>query len=374
MDIKLAENIKRMRKERHLTQEQLAEVLGVTIGAIHKWERGLSIPDIMFIMELADFETSTDVLLGYEWQRNTVEASLSRIQALSVDKNYGEAELEAEKLLKKYPNNFDIVYQSGRMYQAMGADTGDKGAGQRAVTLLEHACALISQNTDNSITEVSIRTQIARVHLQLGNIQTALDVLKRYNVCGVNDAFIGMILADYIHDIDEAGKYLGMAVASAIANLNYAMVGYINVFFQKGNYDASLDCVQWLRNMLRGIQCEEELTCFDKYDCVLMETIAEIYCFKNEFDSARKYLRAALEKARKYDMSAPESIQRIKIYDDMGIDYQPAYDSFGGTALECLQIKMQFEDRMTDDDNSEPPYLRKLWEEEFGEVFSDEKL
>lgn len=311
-----------MRKEQHLTQKQLAEVLGVTVGAIHKWETGLSTPDITFIMELADFfETSTDVLLGYEWQRNNVESSLSRIKTLSVDKNYEEAELEAEKLLKKYPNNFDIVYQSGLMYQGKGVDTGDKGANRRAVTLLEHACALISQNTDNSITEVSIRTQIARAHLQLGNIRIALEILKKYNVCGVNDAFIGMILADYIHDIDEAGKYLGMAVASVIANLDYAMVGYINVFFQKGNHDASLDCVQWLRNMLRGIQREDELTYFDKYDCVLMETVAEIYCFKNDFDSAREYLRAALEKTRRYDMAASEDIQGVRIYDDMGIDY-----------------------------------------------------
>ena len=37
----LAENIRKFRKERGLTQEQLAEVFDMTIGAVHKWEAGL---------------------------------------------------------------------------------------------------------------------------------------------------------------------------------------------------------------------------------------------------------------------------------------------------------------------------------------------
>lgn len=64
--IRLAENIRSLRKERSLTQEQLAEVLGVTIGAVYKWEAKMSLPELPLIMEMADFfDTSVDVLLGY---------------------------------------------------------------------------------------------------------------------------------------------------------------------------------------------------------------------------------------------------------------------------------------------------------------------
>ncbi|MBR3016387.1 MAG: helix-turn-helix transcriptional regulator [Clostridia bacterium] len=43
MKMMLAENIRTFRKERSLTQEQLAEALGVTAGAVYKWEAKLSI-------------------------------------------------------------------------------------------------------------------------------------------------------------------------------------------------------------------------------------------------------------------------------------------------------------------------------------------
>lgn len=48
MTIQLAQNIRTFRKQRALTQEQLAEVLGVTVGAVYKWEAGLSLPELKF--------------------------------------------------------------------------------------------------------------------------------------------------------------------------------------------------------------------------------------------------------------------------------------------------------------------------------------
>ena len=55
MTLTLAENIRVQRRQRGLTQEQLAEALGVTTGAVHKWEAGASTPELSMIVELADF-------------------------------------------------------------------------------------------------------------------------------------------------------------------------------------------------------------------------------------------------------------------------------------------------------------------------------
>lgn len=43
MKVTLSENIKRFRKERKMTQEQLAEAMGVSVSAVHKWESGGSL-------------------------------------------------------------------------------------------------------------------------------------------------------------------------------------------------------------------------------------------------------------------------------------------------------------------------------------------
>nr|WP_288977662.1 helix-turn-helix domain-containing protein [uncultured Blautia sp.] len=54
-----------LRKLKGLTQAQLAEKLGISAQAVSKWESGLSCPDIMMLVPLADiFNVSTDMLLG----------------------------------------------------------------------------------------------------------------------------------------------------------------------------------------------------------------------------------------------------------------------------------------------------------------------
>lgn len=62
----LARNIYRYRKEKGMTQEQLAQKLGLTFQAISRWETGKTTPDISYLPKLSqEFEISVDKLLGY---------------------------------------------------------------------------------------------------------------------------------------------------------------------------------------------------------------------------------------------------------------------------------------------------------------------
>ena len=57
--------IRRLRKERNLTQEELAEQLNITSQAVSRWENGTGMPDISQIVPLSNvFGVTTDVLFG----------------------------------------------------------------------------------------------------------------------------------------------------------------------------------------------------------------------------------------------------------------------------------------------------------------------
>ena len=49
----LGENITKFRKQKRMTQQMLADSLGVTFAAVSKWERGVATPDLDLIISMA---------------------------------------------------------------------------------------------------------------------------------------------------------------------------------------------------------------------------------------------------------------------------------------------------------------------------------
>lgn len=64
--MKINEIIKKRRQELNLTQEKVAEYLGVSTPAVNKWEKGVSYPDITILPALARLlETDLNTLLSF---------------------------------------------------------------------------------------------------------------------------------------------------------------------------------------------------------------------------------------------------------------------------------------------------------------------
>ena len=60
-----SDNLKRIRKEKEFSQEQLAVKLNVVRQTVSKWEKGLSVPDADLLMKLAEvLDVTVDDLLG----------------------------------------------------------------------------------------------------------------------------------------------------------------------------------------------------------------------------------------------------------------------------------------------------------------------
>lgn len=112
MNIKIGENIKRLRLEKGITQEQLSEILGVSTVAVSKWERGENLPDISLLPKLAYyFGTTTDELLSYD--ACAVELDIQRF----VDEHTKQAGLGhwdmcrelSKKAIADFPNDFRVM-------------------------------------------------------------------------------------------------------------------------------------------------------------------------------------------------------------------------------------------------------------------------
>ena len=92
MKLSLSTNISKLRKERYMTQEQLAEALGVTFASVSKWERGVATPELNLIAKMADlFGVSLDAMVGFEVRNGSIIALEERIHDLQRQKKYDEA-------------------------------------------------------------------------------------------------------------------------------------------------------------------------------------------------------------------------------------------------------------------------------------------
>ncbi len=70
MTITIGTNIKRLRSENGITQEQLAEAMNISCAAVSKWERGETYPDITMLQPLAFyFGVTLDELMGYDKEK-----------------------------------------------------------------------------------------------------------------------------------------------------------------------------------------------------------------------------------------------------------------------------------------------------------------
>ncbi len=111
MNIYFSENIRRLRKERELTQETLADFLGISFQAVSKWESSESYPDIELLPVIADFfGVTTDYLLGIDKAKSEEEilAYIDRYDNGRYNSSEGALSFMKEAFIK-YPSDFRIL-------------------------------------------------------------------------------------------------------------------------------------------------------------------------------------------------------------------------------------------------------------------------
>ena len=99
---KIGEFLRTLRKEKGLTQEQLAEKFGVSGRTVSRWETGSNMPDISIISEIADFyEIDVRELIDGERRSKEVPKETSVSEEETVSKIIEYADGESTNLSRK---------------------------------------------------------------------------------------------------------------------------------------------------------------------------------------------------------------------------------------------------------------------------------
>lgn len=356
MKINISENIRTMRKGCKLTQEQLAEALGVTVGAVSKWESAMSVPDISTIIGLAEFfGTSVDVLLGYESPRGGVEKTKEALRAMRQKKQFSDGMREAEKALKKYPNLFDIVYECAMLYAVGGRERKSTKECHRAIELYEQALELMSQNTNPNIGDIGIRREIASLHIAMGEAEKGISILRQSNIRGINDALIGYALASVSRKPEEALPFLSRAMIDIVFNqMQELSIGFSNAYLEMGKTEEAAYATEWYAQILQGVRLPGEPSFLDKLEAICLCRVVTLNMKQGNREKALQALRRAVMLARRFDEDPQYIISGMRFFHGSGTE--TAYDDFGTSTLEGLYQQLT-------ENPATRTQMQSLWEE-----------
>lgn len=179
--LNLSDNMIRLRHQRKLTQEALADFLGVTKASVSKWEKGINTPDLLLLPQLAAFfDVTVDELIGYEAQLSSEQIRRRYIQ-LSKDFAeipFADAIEKVRALAHQYFACYPFLLQLCILYwnHYMLAETEE----ERSQLLLEAVgwCDRILENCNDVGVCSDALVLKAGLHLQLGKAAEAIEALE----------------------------------------------------------------------------------------------------------------------------------------------------------------------------------------------------
>lgn len=213
-NISIGAIIAKKRKEKGVTQEELAEYLGISKPAVSKWESGQSYPDILLLPLLAAyFSMSVDELLGYEAQmtRGDVKKLYLRLSDAFAREPFDKVHAEC----MEYVHNFyscwnllfsmaqllvnhvalagspermnDILQQAAGLFQRVEQESGDTALSSQALAMRAY-CSLAMQKPADAIdlldgveeSLLSTDMLLAKAYTMKGDIPKARSLLQSF--------------------------------------------------------------------------------------------------------------------------------------------------------------------------------------------------
>ncbi|HWI47763.1 MAG TPA: helix-turn-helix transcriptional regulator [Rummeliibacillus sp.] len=177
-DLQFANTISALRKQKGITQDQVAAYVGVSKAAVSKWETGLSYPDILLLPKLATyFNLSIDELLGYKPQmtKEDIQKLYVELSQEFATKPFDEVYIRIQTIIDEYYACFPLLMQMTVLllnYQPMA---GEKQ--QDVINKAIELCHRIEENSEDLRLVRQAGSLEAHCQLVLKNPERVLELL-----------------------------------------------------------------------------------------------------------------------------------------------------------------------------------------------------
>ena len=172
--MQIGKNLKALRCAKGLTQEEAAEVFGVSPQAVSRWENDTAYPDITLLPGLAMFyETTVDEIVGMDGIRReeTLRGIHGEILRLVANGQIREAVALNKEALKTYPNNSGLLLSLGETL----AHQDDEASVGEAISVIERGL----QNSESSMkAKGTAAANLLFLYLKAGRIEQAKALVK----------------------------------------------------------------------------------------------------------------------------------------------------------------------------------------------------
>ena len=235
MKINIGENLKKMRLSKDLTQEQLAEVFGVSPQAISRWENNTAYPDITILPGIAIFyETTIDSIIGMDDIRKTesINKIHNDVHILMRENKVDETITMLRNALKLYPNSF--LGELAETLAVKGTQNNDVTIMKEAVTLYERC---INSNKISMKGKSTTTVHMIFLNLKLGMIDKANELVNSLpHFWESREVLIPEVYCgdEYVEELKKSIIKALVFFCGKIQNLQSRKYGEIPSYFQLG--------------------------------------------------------------------------------------------------------------------------------------------
>lgn len=180
MEMPTGKTIQTLRRQKGLTQEQLAEAVGVTAAAVSKWETASAYPDILLLCPLARaLGTTPDILLDFRplLSEEELKAICEKGRVLFESGRAEEACAYCEDILLSHPGDTALKFRIASLYMRYMAALKDEAFVQkqleRSIRLFEDS----THSTDTETREAAFYT-LSGLYMMNGEAGRALDAVE----------------------------------------------------------------------------------------------------------------------------------------------------------------------------------------------------